>query len=179
MKAMTFSAAVVFAALTAVAEDAAAQLKIAVVNADAAIAETEEFKTFRDALEEEFADERASIQQLQTEIEALQQRLVDERDVMSGNELNDVTKNIENKRIDLEFLGKKSQKDVTDRQNEFFQGMTPKFRAVVNDLIELERYDFVYDRRTLLFANMKHDITAKVTEKLNERYAEQQGQAGG
>ena len=179
MRLMTFAVAIGLAAVTAAAEEAAAQLKIAVVNADAAIGQSEEFKTFRDSVQEEFADEQASIQQLQTEIQALQQRVVDERDVMSEKELNDVTKEIENKRIDLEFVGKKLEKDYTDRQREFFDGMSPKFQAVVNDLIEVERYDFVLARQTLLFANMKHDITAKVTEKLNERYAEQQGQADG
>ena len=179
MRLMTFAAVIGFAASTAVAEDALAQLKIAVVNAEGAIAATEEFKTFRGSLEAEFADEQASIEQFRTDIQALQQRLVDERDVMAANEINDVTKEIEDKRIELEFLSTKAQKAVGDRQQEFFQGMSPKFQAVVNDLIELERYDFVYDRRTLLFANMKHDITAKVTEKLNERYAEQQQQSGG
>ena len=179
MRLMTFAVLLGFFAATAVAEDAVAQLKIAVVNADAAIGLSEEYKSFRDSLEAEFADERANIQQLQTDIEALQQRVVDERDVMSEKELGDVTKVIENKGIDLEFVGKKLQKDATDRQQEFIQEMTPKFNAVVNDLIEIERYDFVLARQTLLFANMKHDITAKVTEKLNERYAEQQAQADG
>ena len=179
MRLMTFAVVLGFAAVTAVAEEAAAQLKIAVVNADAAISQCEEFKSFRDALQTEFADEQASIQQLRTEIQALQQRVVDERDVMSEKELNDVTKEIENKSIDLEFVGKKLEKDATDRQREFFDAMSPKFQAVVNDLIEVERYDFVLARQTLLFANMKHDITAKVTEKLNERYTEQQAQTDG
>lgn len=176
---MTFAAVVVFAALTTVAEDAAAQVKIAVVNSDAAIGQSEEFKTFREALLEEFSEEQGQLQTLQEDIAALQQRMADERDVMSETEMREVQKEIENKNLDLEFRGKKFQKDVNDRQAEFFQTMTPKFHAVVNDLIEIERYDFVHERRTLLFANMKHDITAKVTEKLNERYTEQQAQAGG
>ncbi|MYJ73975.1 MAG: OmpH family outer membrane protein [Gammaproteobacteria bacterium] len=119
------------------------------------------------------------MQTLQEEIAALQKREADEGEVMSESELAEVRKEKENKALDLELHGKRFQKDLNDRQTEFFQKMTPKLRAVVNDLIEIERYDFVYDRRTLLFANMKHDITAKVTEKLNERYAEQQGEADG
>ena len=178
MRLMTFAAVLAFAGLTAMAEEAAAQLKIAVLNTDMAIGQCEEFKVFSDALKEEFADDQAKLQELQQEIEALQRRETDERDVMSQSELLEVQNERGDKAIDLEFLGKKFQKDLNDRQNEFFQKMTPKLQAVVNDLIEIERYDFVYDRRTLLFANMKHDITAKVTEKLNERYAEQQEQAG-
>ena len=178
MRLMKYIAVLGFAALTVAAQGAAAQLKIAVVNPDAAIGQCEEFKTFRDALLEEFSDEQSQVQQLQSDIEGLQQRVIDERDVMSETELREVQKEIENKGLDLDFRGKKLQKDVGDRQNEFFQEMTPKFQAVVNDLIEVERYDVVFERRSLLFANMKHDITAKVTEKLNERYAEQDAEAG-
>ena len=178
MRSITFAVVFALAAFTAAAQDAAAQLKIAVVNPDAAIGQCEEFNTFREALLEEFSEEQAAVQQLQKDIEALQQRVVDERDVMSETELRDIQKEIENKTLDLEFRGKKLQKDVADRQSEFLQEMSPKFQAVVNDLIEIERYDVVFERRSLLFANMKHDITAKVTEKLNERYAEQNAEAG-
>ena len=179
MRLMTFAAVLAFVGLTAMAEEAAAQLKIAVLNTDLAIGQSEEFKVFNAALEEEFADEQAQLQKLQEEIAALQKREADERDVMSQTELAEVQKEKGDKEIDIEFLGRKFQKELNDRQTEFFQKMTPKLRAVVNDLIEIERYDLVYDRRTLLFANMKHDITAKVTEKLNERYAEQQEEADG
>lgn len=178
MRLMTLAAVLAFAAITAVAEDAAAQLKVAVVNTDEAIGQTEEFKTFQEALQEEFAEEQAGLQQLQEDMETLQQRVSDERDVMSETELRDVQKEMEDNRLDFDFRGKKFQKDVNDRQNEFFQTMTPKLRAVINDLIEIERYDFVLERRSVLFANMKHDVTAKVTEKLNERYAEQDAEAG-
>jgi len=179
MRLMTLAAVVAFAGFTMGAQEAVAQVKIAVVNSDLAIGQSEEFKTFRDGLQEEFATEQTGLQALQEDLETLQQRVVDERDVMSETELRDVQKEIENKQLDLEFRGKKFQKDVNDRQNEFFQKMTPKFRAVVNDLIEIERYDFVLELRTVLFANPRHDITAKVTEKLNERHTEQQEQAGG
>lgn len=179
MRLMTFAVVFGFAAVTAVAEDAAAQLKIAVLNTDLAIQQSEEFQTFREALRAEFADDEGALVQLNEDIAALRQRVIDERDVMSETELREVQKEIENKSLDLEFRDKKYRKDANDRGAEFLQTMNPKLQAVVNDLIEIERYDLVLPRQTLLFANMKHDITAKVTEKLNERYAEQQGQADG
>ena len=179
MRLMTFAVVFGFAAVTAVAEDAAAQLKIAVLNTDLAIQQSEEFQTFRETLREEFADDEGALVQLNEDIAALRQRVIDERDVMSETELREVQKEIENKSLDLEFRDKKYRKDANDRGAEFLQTMNPKLQAVVNDLIEIERYDLVLPRQALLFANMKHDITAKVTEKLNERYAEQQGQADG
>ena len=50
--------------------------------------------------------------------------------------------------------------------------MGPKVQAIVNDLVEVERYDLVFERSNVGYVNPRHDITAKVTEKLNERYAE-------
>ena len=179
MKLMTVAVALGFAAMTAVAQDAVAQLKIAVLNTDLAIQQTEEFQSFRESLRTEFADEEGALVQLNEDIAALRQRVIDERDVMSEAELREVQKEIENKSLDLEFRDKKYRKDANDRGAEFLQTMNPKLQAVVNDLIEVERYDLVLPRQTLLFANMKHDITAKVTEKLNERYGEQQGQTDG
>jgi len=102
----------------------------------------------------------------------MQQRLADEGDVLADAERRDINTQIENKRLDLEFGLQKLQKAFADRQEELRQIMGPKVQAVLNDLIELERYDVVLERTTVLFANMRHDITAKVTEKLNERYAE-------
>ena len=176
---MTFAVVLGFAAITAVAQDAVAQLKVAVLNTDLAIQQTEEFQSFRDALRTEFADEEGVLVQLTKDIEALRQRVMDERDVMSEAELREVQKEIENKSLDFEFRDKKYRKDSNDRGAEFLRTMNPKLQAVVNDLIEVERYDLVLPRQALLFANMKHDITAKVTEKLNERYGEQQGQTDG
>ena len=176
MRLMTLAAVLMFGASLAFGEDAAAELKIAVVNTNLAIGQTEEFTTFGEALEQEFAPEQAELQTLSEEIGALQQRVADERDVMSETELRGIQKEIESKQLDLEFRGTKFNKQVADRQNEFFQTMEPKFRAVVDDLIKIERYDFVVARRTVLFANQRHDITAKVTEKLNERYAETQSE---
>lgn len=178
MRFMAF-AAFGFAAMTAVAQDAVAQLKVAVLNTDLAIQQTEEFQSFREALRTEFADEEGALVKLNEDIAALRQRVIDERDVMSEAELREIQKDIEDKAMDLEFRDKKYRKDANDRGAEFLQTMNPKLQAVVNDLIEVERYDLVLPRQALLFANMKHDITAKVTEKLNERYGEQQGQADG
>lgn len=174
MRLMTLAAVAVLGASLALGEEAAAQLKIAVLDRDLAIQQSEEYKSFFSALQAEFADEKTELETLQADIAALQKRVTDESDVMSEVERRNVGKEIESKNLDFEFKGKKFQKDTYDQNSEFFQGTMPKLQAVVADLIEIERYDFVFERRTLLYANTKHDITAKVTEKLNERYAEQQ-----
>lgn len=149
-----------------------AQLKVAVVNTVQAIQQSEEARAFTDALQQELAPEQTELQGLQQEIADLRQRVQDEGDVMSADEQRRVARDIENKQIDLEFRAQKLQKDVQDRQQELIQVMGPKVQAIVNDLVEVERYDLVFERSNVGYVNPRHDITAKVTEKLNERHAE-------
>ena len=149
-----------------------AQLKIAVVNTVQAIQQSEEAQAFTENLQQELAPEQTELQGLQQEIAELRQRVQDEGDVMSADEQRKVARDIENKQIDLEFRAQKLQKDVQDRQQELVQVMGPKVQAIVNDLVEVERYDLVFERSNVGYVNPRHDITAKVTEKLNERYAE-------
>ena len=166
---------VVLAAPVATAQDEAvqvAQLNVAVVNTVQAIQQSEEATAFTEQLQQELAPEQTELQGLQQEINDLRQRVQDEGDVMSADEQRRVAREIENKQIDLEFRAQKLQKDVQDRQQELIQVMGPKVQAIVNDLVEVERYDLVFERSNVGYVNPRHDITAKVTEKLNERYAE-------
>ena len=172
--AATLGAAVLVAPVAAAqAEEAQlAQLNVAVVNTVQAIQQSEEATAFTEQLQQELAPEQAELQGLQQEIGDLRQRVQDEGDVMSADEQRKVAREIENKQIDLEFRAQKLQKDVQDRQQELIQIMGPKVQAIVNDLVEVERYDLVFERSNVGYVNPRHDITAKVTEKLNERFAE-------
>ena len=105
------------------------------------------------------------------EIRALNEQLQKDAEVMSPTEQRRRQKEIEDKQIEYQFLVNKLQKDVQDRRQDLLQQMAPKIDAVLQDLIELEGYDLILQRGNLLYANSKHDITRKVTEKLNEKRA--------
>jgi len=87
---------------------------------------------------------------------------------MSAIEQRRMTKDIEDKQIDYQFLVNKLQKQVNDRRQELLQQMVPKIDKVLKDLIEIEGYDMIMERGNLRYVNTKHDITRKVTERLNE-----------
>ena len=172
MSNVRWASALVFAVAVAVAPPAAGQLKVAVVDSAEAIRLSEEAKAFLEQVQQDLEPESADLRALRDEIIALEQKVTDEGDVMSEDEKRKVAKDIENKRIDLDFGAKKLEKSLQDKQAELLETVSPKVRAVVNDMVELERFDLVFERRNVGYVNPKHDITAKVTEKLNERYAE-------
>jgi len=152
-----------------VAGTAAAELKIAVLDTQRALVESEEAQSLLQRAQSELESEQEELQKIGEEIVALQEKLKTDGEVMSATEQRRLTKEIEDKQIDYQFLGNKLQKEVNDRRQELLQQMVPKIDVVLRDLIELEGYDMIMERGSLRYVNSKHDITRRVTEKLNER----------
>ena len=152
-----------------VASVASAQLKIAVLDTQRALVSSEEAKALLEQAQSELKKEEDEVNALGAEIQALQEKLQTDGEVMSPTEQRRAQKDIEDKRIDYEFLVNKLQKALQDRRQDLLQVMVPKVDAVLKDLIELEGYDLIMERANLRYVNPKHDITRRVTERLNEK----------
>lgn len=155
--------------LLLLAGSAAAELKIAVLDTQRALLASEEAQSLLAQAAEELQTEEAGVKKLGEEILAIQEKLQTDGEVMSPTEQRRLAKDIEDNQIDYQFRLNKLQKAVNDRRQELLAQMVPKIEAVLKDLIALEGYDLVMERANLRYVNSKHDITRKVTEKLNER----------
>ncbi len=152
-----------------VAASASAELKIAVLDTQRALIASEEAQSLSQKISEELQSDEAEAKALNDEVRTLTEKLQKDGEVMSPAEQRKAQKDIEDKQIDLQFLVNKLQKAVQDRRQELVNHMLPKIDAVLKDLIELEGYDLIMERSNLRYVNTKHDITRKVTEKLNEK----------
>ncbi len=152
-----------------VAGIASAELKIAVIDTQRALVSSEEAKALLEQAQAELQKDEEEVTALGTEIQQLQGKLETDGEVMSPSEQHKAQKAIEDKQIDYQFLVKKLQKALEDRRQDLFQVMLPKVDAVVKDLIALNGYDLILERANLRYVNSKHDITRRVTEKLNEK----------
>ena len=146
-----------------------AELKIAVINAEQAIIQSEEGKAKIEAIEAALEADQLKIQSLSDQIKALQEQLAKDAEVISAGEQQKIQKEMEDLNIDAQFEVQKYQKKGNELQQDLMREMTPKLQAVLTDLIEVEGYDLVMPRAGLLYTNAKHNITRKVTEKLNEK----------
>jgi len=155
--------------LVLAAPSVAAELEIAVLDTQRAIASTEEAQALFEKAQSELEAEGAEVTGLGEEILALQQQIEKDGEIMSPSEQRRIRKEVEDKQIDYQFLVNKLQKQRNDKQQEVLQVMAPKLNAVLEDLIALEGYDLIMERGNLLYVNPKHDITRRVTEKLNEK----------
>ena len=148
---------------------AAAELKIAVLDTQRALVSTEEAQALLEQAQSELQKEEADFNALAEEIRALQEQLEKDGEIMSPSEQRRIAKEVEDKQLDYQYMGNKLQKQLNDKRQELLQVMAPKLNAVLEDLIALEGYDLIMERANLRYVNPKHDITRRVTEKLNEK----------
>lgn len=161
--------------LMLVAGSAFAELKIAVIDTQRALLESEEAKQMMQSAQDALKGDQAQLQTLGQQIQGLQEQFKKDAEVMSEGDRRARQKEIEDKQIEFDFLRNKLQKAVNDRRQELAQQMVPKLEGVLKDLTEQEKYDVILERNALLFADPKHDITKRVTEMLNAK----KGAAGG
>ena len=148
---------------------AAAEMKIAVLDTQRALLASEEAQSLLQQLQADLATDENELKTLRDEMVAIQEKLKTDGEVMSAPEQQKLQREFEDKQVDYQFLGNKLQKQVNDRRQELLQPMLTKIDAVLKDLIDLEGYDLIMERGSLLYVNSKHDITRRVTEKLNEK----------
>jgi outer membrane protein len=151
------------------AGSAFAEMKIAVVNVQRAIGESTEAKAMIAKLESDLGPDQTTVKNLGASITQLQDKFNKDGDVMSEPEKRKLQKDIEDKQIEYQFQVNKLQKVVNERQQDILQQMAPKLDAVLKDIIAKEQYDLVIHRQNVLYVDAKFDITAQVTEKLNQK----------
>ena len=144
-----------------------AEMKIAVVNVQRAIGDSNEAKALIAKLERDVAADQDAIKKLNSEITQMQEKFVKDGEVMSDAEKRKMQKELEDKQIEYQFLVNKLQKVVNERQQEILGQMAPKLDAVLKDIIAKELYDLVVHRQNVLYVDSKYDITTQVTEQLN------------
>ena len=151
------------------AQGAQAEMKIAVVDTVRAILATEEAKVLIEAASKEVESERVQLEDMAKEVQALSEKLQKDEEVMSNAEKRRTQKEIDDLRIDLDFGAKKLQKQAQDKQNEILQVLAPKYEKVLKDLIDVEGIDMIIAPNAVVYANSIHDITRRLTEKMNEQ----------
>jgi len=155
--------------LLLVAGSAFAELKIAVIDTQRALLESEEARQLMQSAQTDLQGDQTQLQTLGQQIVGLREQFQKDAEVMSESDRRTRQKEIEDKQIEYEFLGNKLQKSVNDRRQELGQQMVPKLEAVLKDLTDQEQYDLILERGALLYADPKHDITKRVTDMLNAK----------
>jgi len=150
------------------APTALAEVKIAVVDVQNAILQSEEAKRHMKQIQEEFKEDEEEIRNIQTEAAAMLERARKDADVMSDPEKRRLSQRIDEKNNDFVYKRQKMQRKIEERQKELFAGIDAKVKKAIEDLILKDDYDIVLPRQTVWYVGDLYNITRRVTEKLNE-----------
>lgn len=145
----------------------AAELKIAVVDTQAALLASDVAKKAVEKLQGEFKVQRDRMGQLKTEVDALQARAQKEGAVMSEKDKKDLQKQAEGKIQEFNNLAQMVQKRTQEVQNELLQRLIPKMEVIIEEMQKANKYDIIIEKKSVIFADPGVELTKKVTEKLN------------
>lgn len=147
-----------------------AQGKVAVLNLEAAVFNTEEAKTQINALRQtpEYLANKKEAEGLKKQYEDLVAQFNKNREVMSAEQEEEQGRKIKQIGTDLEFVAKKLQQSEREVAQRIMREMMPRANTVVMDLLKAEGIGLLLNAQAALFAEPGFSLDAKVTEKLNQ-----------
>lgn len=154
-------------AATLIATPAFAEMKIAVLNYQMALLESDAAKKYAVDAEKKFGPQLTKLKNLESSAKGIQDRLVKGGDKMAQGERERLELEFKQKARDFQFQSKElnEAKAVADR--EMLESLKPKLDQAVESVIQAGGYDLVLERSTVVDAKPEFDITRQVIERLN------------
>ena len=170
-----FNRFLVSAALLVLPTLAMAQGKIAVVNLEEAILQTDLAQQRLAEFEknEDFTSDKNEFESLREELDKLVQDFQRDQAAMSEDQMVAARQKVSSKNSDLEYVAKKLQTLQQQNAQRVFQELAPKAREVLRDIITTEQIGLLLQQQGVIHADLGYSITAKVTDKLNQLPAEE------
>jgi outer membrane protein len=145
-----------------------AQIKVAVINSQKAILETDEIKKAQ-------LDLTAKYKPRQDQLEKLQKDLTDIQNQLQGGKLNqlgeqELTAQGQRKQRELTRLQQDLQEDADKDRNEILQRAGTRMQEVVKKLADEKGLDLVVDTANTLFFKTSLDLTADAVTGYNKAY---------
>lgn len=156
-------------AALAFAQSAAAEMKIAVVDVNQAVGQTQEAQAFLERVQGELKADQDRIRELTAEKSRIEERVERDGEVMSEAERAKLSEEYERVTSDLKYRAETYQKALQRRRNELFRSMGPRVQAALNDIVEGENFDLVVPAGSVIYASPDMDITGRLAERLDSK----------
>jgi outer membrane protein len=164
--------AFVFTSFSVVAQDDVAVsegMKVGVLDMATALFNSERAQGVSDEVTLETEEDQQKIRDLATEAQRLQEELQQNAAVLSEDEQRRMAENIQELAVQYDFLVQKVEAYVEQKRQEFQQTYAPNLVQAITELVEEEEFDIVFRAEAALHYRGAYDITARVTEKLNQQ----------
>lgn len=158
---MALSAVVFF-----LSQEAFAEKKVAFVDLATVFDGYEKTKTFDVKLEESQKAKQKEIDAKVEAIKALQEKL----SLLSDKEKAKKQEEINAKTKELQEFQRTSEMTLVKDRDERLKEILQDIQGVVEDFAKKEKYDLIFNERTLLYGDDSMDITPTVLKQLNDNY---------
>jgi outer membrane protein len=168
-RALTLGLAVLFAGGVSEVALAQAPQKVAVLDMAGALFNSDKAKAVDEQLKAETSEDETKVRNLAEQGRALQEKMQKDAAVMSDADKNKTQQQLEEINVQYQFLVQKLQNLLNERRQQFQQTYAPNLVQAIQDVVEEGQYDLVMRADAVLHFDPAYDITAKVTEKLNQQ----------
>ncbi|MEL7044642.1 MAG: OmpH family outer membrane protein [Pseudomonadota bacterium] len=151
-----------------------AQGKIAVVNLQEAILQSDiaQQRLADVRAEEGYKADKDEFDRLREELDELVQDFQKDAAVMSQEQQQSARKRLASKQSDLQYVADKLQQAEQATGQALLQELSPLVQEVLRELISTEGIGLLLQRTSVIHADPGYSITAKVTDKLNQAAAD-------
>ncbi|MDH4553888.1 OmpH family outer membrane protein [Pseudomonas sp. BN417] len=159
----------VLVAAAMLATPAFAEMKIAVLNYQMALLESDAAKKYAVDAEKKFGPQLNKLKTLESDAKRIQDRLVKEGERMQQAERERLELEFKQKARDFQFQSKElnEAKAVADR--DMLKQLKPKLDKAVEEVLKKGSYDLVLERGAVVDVKPQYDITRQVIERMNQQ----------
>ncbi len=156
--------------LLAASHSALAEGKIAVVDLQKAIFETQEAKSRIKAMQDspDYIDGTNTLKLLSDEARGLKEKFDKDGAVMTANQKESLQREFNNALKDSKYEEDKLKKMGQEVYGQLMREMEPKLRSIMATVIKQQNIGLLLDRQAALHVAPEYDITPLITKSLNE-----------
>ena len=158
----------VCSALSLAVKTGSADTKVAVINLQRAVLESDEIQKASAAMETKFKPRQQEMERLQREMQGIQQQLQAGAGKLTQQAEADLTAQGQRKQRDIQRIQEDLQADVERERNEILGKSSQKMTEVVKKLAEEKGYDVVVDISNTVYFKPALEITAEALAAYNK-----------
>ena len=151
------------------ATPAFAEMKIAVLNYQMALLESDVAKKYASDAERKFSPQLTKLKTLESDAKRIQDRLVKGGDKMPQAERERLELEFKQKARDFQFQSKELNESKAVADREMLKQLKPKLDSAVEAVIKAGNYDLVLERGSVVEVKPQYEITSQVIGRMNQQ----------
>jgi outer membrane protein len=156
--------------VAAIAGVASAQTKVAIVNLQKAVLETDEIKKASTVMEAKYKPRQQAAEKLQTELQGIQQQLQTGQGKLTPQAEQELQATGARRQRELQHLSEDLQREVEAERTEILQKSSTQMQEVVKRLAEEKGFDVVIDTQVTIYFKPALEITTDATAAYNKAH---------